>query len=192
MTQIIFGIAGKIASGKDTVADYLQKKLKGRRQGFSDSLETVLNIYDLPITRANLQKLSTLLRQNFSEDILAKAMAKRIRETKDKVIIIDGVRRKTDIQNFQTMKNFYLIYVETAIKIRFSRYIKRNQAVGDQTMTFEEFKQKDNAESEIQIDNLKTNANFVINNNGSLEELYQQIDKIINLPALLPFALQGE
>ena len=34
-------------------------------------------------------------------------------------------------------------------------------------------------ESEIQIKGLRNNADYIINNNGSIEELHNQVDKII-------------
>jgi len=176
---MIIGITGKIASGKDTVANYLQEKLKGVRLGFSDALAETLAIYDLPVTRENLQKLSTILRQNFSEDILAKAMAKKASESGDRAVIIDGVRRNTDIDNFKSQPDFYLIFVETSLEIRYQRYIQRGRGAGDKEMSLAEFTDKDNAESEKQIGGLKDQAQYVVGNNGTLEELYHQLENII-------------
>ncbi len=179
MGKTILGLTGKIACGKGTFADYLIEKYKAKKFGFSDPLKETLLIYDIDLTRHNLQTLSTILRQNFSEDILAKALMKRAIAAKKNIIIIDGVRRLTDIENFRQLKNFSLIYIDTDEKIRFNRYVKRNQSPGDQNMNYEDFIKKDNAESENQIEGLKKFAKHVISNNGEVEELYKKTDEII-------------
>lgn len=178
MEKIIIGLTGKIGSGKDTVAKHLIGKYGGQSYSYSDALNEVLNIYNLPITRENQQKLSTVLRQNFSEDVLAKAMEKKVINSIGPIVAITNVRREADIADIKKLPNFYLIYVETDQQIRFNRYVLRNQSIGDTEMTFEEFQLKDKAESEGQIEGLKEKANFVINNNGTLEDFYKQIDSI--------------
>lgn len=178
--KIVIGLAGKLACGKGTISDYLIKNYGAIMHRFSDSLREVLSIYDLSISRDNMQNLSTVLRQHFSEDILAKAMVKKAREAKNDIIVIDGVRRFTDVKNFFKLRNFYFIFIETDQNKRYQRYIKRNENTGDAEMTFQDFQKKDSAESESQIDSLKDKAHFIIDNNGTFEELYQQVDKVLN------------
>lgn len=179
MKKIILGLTGKIACGKGTFADYLIEKYRAKKFGFSDPLKETLSIYDIELTRHNLQMLSTLLRQNFSEDILAKALMKRATAAKENIVIIDGVRRLTDIENFRSLDNFFLVYIDTDEKIRYERYIRRNQSPGDEKMSYEDFRKKDNAESENQIEGLKKFTKYIITNNGSVEELLQKTDEII-------------
>lgn len=178
MIKVILGLTGRIGSGKDTVAKYLIDKYEGQSFSYSDALKEVLAIYNLPITRENQQKLSTLLRQNFSEDILANAMEKKVVEALGPIVAITNVRREADVADIKNLPNFFLIYVDASPQIRYERYIKRNQSLGDTEMTFEEFINKDNAESEAQIEGLKEKADFIIANNGALEELFAQIDEI--------------
>lgn len=179
MKKIILGLTGKIACGKGTFSDYLIEKYGAKKFGFSDPLKETLSIYDIDLTRHNLQTLSTILRQNFSEDILAKALMKRATSAKENIVIIDGVRRLTDIENFRSLDNFFLVYIDTDKKLRYDRYVKRNQSPGDKKMPLEEFQKKDNAESENQIEGLKKFANHIISNNGSVEQLLQKTDEII-------------
>jgi dephospho-CoA kinase len=180
MTKIILALTGRIGSGKDTVAKYLVDKYGGQSLSYSDALKEVLEIYNLPTTRENQQKLSTILRQNFSEDILANAMEKKVASSEGPVIAITNVRREADIEDIRKMSGFFLIYVEAEYKIRYQRYVLRNQSQGDTQMTDEEFSKKDNAESEAQIEGLKEKAAFVITNNGTLEELYAQTEEVWN------------
>ena len=176
--KIIIGLAGKMASGKEAVSQYAIEKYNAKKIRFSDPLRQILDILDLPDSRKNLQTLSTTIRQNFSEDILSDAVMKLISRMKDNVIIIDGVRREADIKNFRELKNFFLIYVDASPEKRYERSVARNENPNDREMTREDFDKKDEAEPEIQIESLKGESNFLIDNNGTLEETYIQIENI--------------
>jgi len=177
--KTIIGLAGKIASGKETVGKYLIKKFGAKKIRFSDPLRKILGILNLPDSRQNLQTLSTIIRQNFGENILAKSVMRTVARSKNNLIIIDGVRRASDIDDFKKNKNFYLIYIEASQENRYKRCVKRNENPGDDKMTFDDFNKKDNAESEMQIESLKKKANFTIDNNQSFESLYRQIENIL-------------
>jgi dephospho-CoA kinase len=179
MSKVIIGLVGELAAGKGTVAAYLKKKYQAMSFGFSDPLRQTLDLYDITKTRENAQQLSTVLRQTFGENILATAMAKRVREATADLIIVDGVRRFTDIKNLQPMLNFNLIYIKTDPEIRYQRYTKRNQFVGDDTMTFEEFEAKDGAEADRQVPKVGKKAKYTIDNNDTLEQLHRQIEEIL-------------
>lgn len=176
--KIIIGLAGKMASGKETVSKYFSDKYGAKKIRFSDPLRQILDILDLPDSRQNLQTLSTAVRQNFGEDILTKATLKLVSQLNSNLIVIDGVRRAADIKNFRELKNFFLIYVDTSQEKRYERSVARNENPSDREMTHEEFDKKDDAEPEIQIESLKKEADFLIDNNGTLEETYSQIENI--------------
>jgi len=177
--KIILGLVGELAAGKGTVTDYLKKNYAAVSFRFSDSLRETLDCYDLKISRDNMQKISTVLRENFGENILAKAMAKKVMESDDKIIIIDGVRRHTDLENLSGLPGFNLIYITGETKIRYERYIKRDENTGDNSLTFTDFRAKEQAEADRQIPEVGQTAKYKIDNNGSLEELYRQVDEII-------------
>lgn len=175
MTKCILGFAGKIGSGKDTLAHYCLQKLGGQCVSFSDPLKEILHAYQLQSSRENLQKLSTLLRTHFSEDILAQGLEKKIHEASGPIVAITNVRRHVDVELLKKFQRFYLVYVEADPETRFQRYLMRNQSPGDRDMAFEEFQKNDTSESEAQIEGLKEKAHLVIKNNESIEKLYQTL-----------------
>lgn len=177
--QIIIGLAGKMASGKEAAGKYLAEKYGAKKIRFSDPLRQMLDVMDLPDSRKNLQTLSTSVRQNFGDDILSKAMMKLVSGLKDNLIIIDGVRRKTDIENFRNSKKFFLIYIEASTETRYARSVARAENPSDREMTREEFEKKDEAEPEARIETLKNAADFIIDNNGTLEETHNQLENIL-------------
>ena len=62
---------------------------------------------------------------------------------------------------------------------RINEIISRKENTDDQTKTFEEFQKDAQSETELRIADMKDQADFIINNNGTLEELHKQIDEII-------------
>jgi len=179
MNKTIIGFAGEIGCGKDTAVNYFKDKYGAVPIKFSALLRDVLNRLYLDVSRENLQKLSTILRDNFGQDLFSKVVAKDVENSKEKIIVIDGVRRQTDLENLKILPGFKLVYIKTDGKIRFDRIVKRGENAGDQTKTFEQFKLENQAEAENQIRELKTHANVVIDNNRALEDLYEQLDKLI-------------
>lgn len=179
MPKIILGLAGEIASGKGTVAKYICEKYDGSSHRFSTMLRDVAKRMYLPENRENLQKISTIFRENFFDDILSSVIAKDVKNDEHKIIAIDGVRRMADIAYLKKLPNFKLVYISTSLEKSFERITKRNENSDDEGKTFEEFKKDHEREAELQIRNLEGKADFVVDNNGTFEELYSQIDKII-------------
>ena len=56
---------------------------------------------------------------------------------------------------------------------------KRNENAGDDKKTFADFINDGKKEAELEIPTVMGNASFTINNDGSLEDLYKQINEII-------------
>ncbi|NMB92450.1 MAG: hypothetical protein GYA31_02405, partial [Parcubacteria group bacterium] len=140
----------------------------------------ILNRLYLKHSRENISKLSTILRKNFSEDILARTIYEDIKKDKKNVIIVDGVRRMADISYLKKLPEFKLIYIDADMEKRYQRIILRGENVDDTSKTFEQFKKDHELETELQIVNLKDFADIVIDNNGNFENLFKQVDDIIN------------
>ena len=179
MSRIILGLTGEIASGKGTTAKYICEKHGGSSHRFSTMLRDIANRMYLEESRENLQKISTIFRENFFGDILSSVIAKDVENDKHEVIAIDGVRRLADIEYLKKLPGFKLVYIEADMKKRYERITARGENTDDTTKTFEDFKKDHEREAELQIKDLKNHADFVINNNGSLEDLYKQVDEII-------------
>jgi len=164
---------------RQDLVNYLKEKHNASSFRYSDPLRKTLEIFDLEISRDNMQTLSTVLRHNFGENLLAKAMLKQSKDANAEIVVVDGIRCFTDIENFSCLKNFHLVYIATDQKTRYRRYGLRNENIGDEAMTFEHFEKKDQAEADRQVPEVAKLAKFTIDNNGTLEELYQQIETIL-------------
>lgn len=176
MGKIIVGIAGEIASGKDTVAHYLANRYGAKMFMFSDPLRDVLGRIHVAQTRENLTKVSGALRGAFGENLLSHAIAEDAVRDPNPIVVIDGVRRQSDIEAVKGFPEFSLLYVEASIETRYSRIVRRRQNADDDTKTFEDFQKDHLLETEVGIPALKGQARYVIDNEGPLEELYAKVD----------------
>ncbi len=175
----IIGLTGPIASGKGTVAGYLEKEYQAQNFKFSKILRDVLDRLYLEQNRDNLIKMSIILRENFGQDILAKIIAADVKGVDSEIIVIDGIRRPADIKYLKDIVGFKLIGVTADAKIRYERLKKRSENKDDQSKSWEQFLEDQKQETEVYISELLKDADIIIDNSKSLEELYKQIDNLI-------------
>jgi dephospho-CoA kinase len=180
MAKLILGIAGEMGSGKGTVAKHVMLEHNGSVHKFSTILRDVLDRLYLEQSRDNMQALSTILRKTYGEDIMAKGMYHDAENDQRELVVVDGVRRMSDITFLKELPHFKLIYIEADMENRYERIVKRGENPDDAKKTFEEFQKAHENESEIQIRDLKNYANYVVNNDGVYADLYKQIDELIN------------
>lgn len=179
MNKIIIGLAAELAGGKGTATKYITEKYNGNSHRFSTMLRDILDRIYLGHSRENMQNLSTILRQTFGEDTMAKVMFEDTKKDEHNVVVVDGVRRPADIKYLRQLSEFKLVYIDADIKKRYERILKRGENPDDATKTFEQFEKDQLGEADAQIRSLKDQADFVVDNNGSFEDLYNQFDKII-------------
>lgn len=182
MIIMLIGLTGTNGAGKGEVAKYLKKK------GFiyfslSDILREELNKKGLEISRENLQNVGNQLRKKFGPGVLAE---KTIKKIKDKSII-DSIRNPEEIRRLREFAKefktvFFLLSVDAPIKLRFERLGKRGRM--ESADTLEEFKEREQFEKGKETHGQQINvcmemADYTVINDGTLEELYDKIDKAL-------------
>ena len=175
--------AGRNGSGKETAAKHASASLKAQHHTYSDILEETYRLwgYDRN-SRPDHQALSTFMRQQKGQDALAIVIDKKCREAKGDYAVVDGARRKTDLDRLMAtfgQENVALIWIETPPTLRYERLKLRKEKRGEQMMTWEEFMVQEVAETEVQLDAIRGMAVYIVDNSGPPEALAPQIDTIL-------------
>jgi len=179
MDKKILVFTGLLASGKGTAAKYFVDKYQASSFRFSTMLRDMLKRVYLPDSRDNMQKLSQFIRETYSQDIMSKVIAKDAESSQNNLVVIDGARRVTDIEYLKKLPGFVLVAIEVDQKTRYQRLVARNENPGDDKKTFEQFAYDEQAEADSEIPFLMQQASVKIDNNGTLEEFYKQLDKLV-------------
>ena len=177
--KIILGFTGLMASGKSTAAKYIKEKYGANTYRFSTALRDVLDRLYLPHKREHMQKLSTVLRESFGEEVLAKIMAEDVKNDPNELVVVEGIRRPGDVEYLKQNPGFVLVEIFTDIETSLTRLNKRGENPDDATKTLEKFKKDQEQESELKITEISKEATERINNNGSLEDLNNRLDELV-------------
>lgn len=182
--KILIALTGEIGGGKGTVAKILQEEL-GKRgytvslHRFSDVLYATLGIWEIPPTRKNLQRIAVLMRGEAWEEmtseerqsILASAVKKIIKNRKEDVVIIDGVRWWEDVPVIRGFPNSIFLYITASPEKRYERRKKANEKSNEGNLTWEGFLENEKAPNEVLIPDIGKMADRRIVNENSLGEL---------------------
>lgn len=178
--KIIIGIAGKNGSGKDTAADYLVEKYNAHKLVFSDLLNEALSVFIEKIGREDNAWLSTNLRSRFGDGVLSAGMKKKIDASQSSLIVISGFRDMGELTMLRGYPGGILLYVSADIRTRWERITKRAVKADDQ-VSFDQFvNEKEKLPSEQYIEKLGEAADFKVVNDGTREELEEQIDAVMD------------
>ena len=177
--KLILGFVGEIASGKGTATKYVVEKHGASSYRFSTPIRKICDVLHLEQSRANMQKISATLRANIGEDVFAKILAEEAKRDPNEIVVIDGIRRPDDIKYLKQLQNFYMINVAADEMTRYKRLVERRENPDDANKTLEQFREQAEEEPERKIREIAAQADFIIDNNGALEDTHQQLDDLI-------------
>lgn len=175
----VVGIVGRGNAGKETTGKILRQNYESFHFVLADRLREIaltLGIYppfNLPLLRA----IDAEIKPNFGKETFVRwtlARAKNFSSlNKPKLISVDGFRSVKETEWFLKQKNTILVAITADAKLRFERGSNRNQN-GEDTTDFNEFIKSDRIEGDW-IDPIIPMAKHTFNNNGSLDDLENQV-----------------
>ncbi len=178
---MIIGITGTIGAGKGTVVEYLKQR------GFSHYsssgiLREILAERRLSATRLNMSMLADELMKQYEGGVL-QVSHERAQQAGDTNYILEAIHRESEAAYIRSIGGV-MLGVDADIRTRFERSIRRGDGEKDD-VTFEQFlensKREDDGKGETgaNIRAVLRDADAVITNDGSPEELYAQIDAVL-------------
>lgn len=183
--KIIIGFVGHICSGKGEAIKYLVEKHGFIATSNSDQIREEIKKRGQEITRENLAVTAGDLREKYGPGILAQRAWDKIKEQNFEKVIFDAIRTLGEVDFLKTLPNFHLIAIEADQKIRFERIKKRIIPGQTDPVTWEGFlaAEKRDLGHGMNIQDCIEIAEFSVTNEGTKDELYKQLDKILsNLP----------
>lgn len=179
--KTIIGLIGEKGAGKGLVSKFLIENFNAIHYGTSKILRRTIEDLHLPATRDNFVKLAIVLKEGFGPSVVIDSLIKDMEKNGSDIIIADGIRMHGDVKPFREKygDSFHLIYVTADLKIRYERSKKRNEKAGEDKMTLSDFVAEEGRLTEVSIHEIGKKADYLIDNNGTLEELNEQIIKTI-------------
>ena len=184
MTSIVFGLTGKNASGKGTVADILRQN-EFTYHSLSDALRDELNLLGKEETRENLIEIGNKLREEGGPGVLADKLVSKLDTAENH--IVDSIRNPSEVNSLKqksSLCKFFLISVNADARLRYDRLCTRGR-IGDSD-SWEKFVEQERQEdtsddpNKQQLSKTMSMADYIIDNSGTLDELEEQVKKIIS------------
>lgn len=176
---MIIGVTGRYGSGKDTVAEILQR-MNFFHVSFSDLLREELQKRKQPKTRDNLIAVGNELRSRYGPDFLAKLALEKVGEGEN--YVFTSLRNPAEVKLLQKRPDFLLINILAPEKVRLQRLIERSRE-GD-PRTLDELRKKEAIENSAdpnaqQLQYVAKMAKVVLVNDSSLERLQEKVEQLV-------------
>ena len=176
----VLAFVGAPASGK-TEAASVAKALGIPIITMGDVVRAELRRRGLPLSDENAGRIASELRAQEGMDAIAKRCIPEVRAIAGKkaVIVIDGIRGISEVETFKKEfgTDFTLVRVDAPLNLRYERIKTRGR--GDDSLSIEEFKTREERENEWGLGEAMKNADKVITNTDSRELFKEQIEEIL-------------
>jgi len=175
---MIIGLTGTKASGKGEIAKILEKK-GFRYYSLSDEVREEAKQRGMEnYTIKNLQDIGNELRERYGNGVWAKRIIQRINSAESNVI--DGIRNIGEIEELNKEYEFNLIAVDVSQEKRFDRLFKRARPSDPKNIeALLEMDKRDLGMDETnsgqQVSKCMELANYKINNEGDVYDLYENV-----------------
>lgn len=180
--MIIIGITGTLGAGKGTVVDYLVEKKGFVHYSVRSFLIKEIEKLNMPINRDSMVLVANELRAKHAPAYIVEQLFEEAKKSGNNCII-ESIRTPGEVDALKLKGNFYLFAVDAKPEIRYNRITHRKSETDN--VSFETFLSNEKREMES-LDPNKQNlsrcidmASFKFENNGTISELIDQIEKII-------------
>lgn len=171
----LIGLTGTNGSGKGEAAAFFKKKGYAYFS-LSDVIRDELHKEGKVDSRDNLIKKGNELRKKHGPDILARMVREKVKGK----AVIDSIRNPSEVEYLRKEKDFILLAIDAPVELRYERVQRRGRQ--ESVSTLEEFRRKEkeemtDSEKGQQLHSCMKMADFVIMNEGTLEDLHLKLEE---------------
>lgn len=178
----IIGLAGTNGSGKDTVGQVLAEDYGYFVVSATEMLEEELKKRGLSFERENKRKVGNEWREQHGLSAIVDKAIEQAKEAGADKLVIGSLRHPAEAERVKEL-NGTVVWVDADPKIRYERIQSNNRGRVEDNKTFEQFLQEEQDEmhstgeaAAISGAEVKKLADIFIQNNGTRDELLEQID----------------
>jgi dephospho-CoA kinase len=174
---LVLGLTGPNASGKGEAAAYLAS-LGFTVHSLSDVVRDEARTRGLEPARQNLIRVGNDLRREGGAGALAERILPRLRGRS----VVDSIRNPAEVEVLRRLDRFALLAVRASARVRFERSRARGRAGDAETLeAFEAGERQENASDPLaqRLDATAALADEIVENTGSLGDLYARLDEIV-------------
>ena len=184
MQRIIIGLVGPIASGKGFLASHLTD-LGFEYQSLSDRVRDEARLRSVELNRKNLQDIGNELREKFGGQVLAERTAILLLDSENP-IVIDSIRNPGEIEFLRETLGVKIIGITAPEELRLEWYLSRSRERNEDGVSVEDFMRANSRDlgqgesiSGQQVNKCLEMADYIIENNGSKEQLIEICDHLL-------------
>ena len=171
----VLSICGLPGSGKTTAIEAIEDL--GVVVTMGDVVRNEAKKRNLEPSGNNIGKIAKELREKGGSAIIAEKCVDLIKNRKEDVIFVDGVRSLSEINIFRKFWKFPIIAIIVDEEKRFKRLFERNRS--DDPKSIEDLQERDKREIEFGLDKVLENADYIIQNNTTIEDLKKKTREVV-------------
>lgn len=175
----IIGITGTLGAGKGTLVDYLVNEKNFLHFSVRQYLIGVIEKRDLEVNRDSMTSVANELRANNSPSFIIEELYSEAKHA-GKNSIIESIRTPGEIDFLKKQGEFILLAVDADAELRYKRItIRASETDNINFDTFVANEKREMNSSDANKQNLGKcikMADIVLNNNGSIDQLIDQLN----------------
>jgi len=175
--KVVVGVAGMPGAGKAVVSRVAHEN------GYAivimgDVVREETKRRGLKLTPENVGKVMLQLREEKGQEIVASRCILKVSNANADFVLVDGIRSLIEIQEFKKrFTNFALVAVHSSPETRFGRVFRRKRS--DDPSIWQVFHERDLRELSVGQGNVIAMADYIIANEGTLEEYTAKINEVL-------------
>ncbi|MDD3281544.1 MAG: AAA family ATPase [Bacteroidales bacterium] len=181
--MVIIGITGTIGAGKGTIVDYLTSKKNFKHHSVRSYLLNEIKKRNLEPNRDSMVLVANQLRESHTPSFIIDELTKEAVKNHSNSVI-ESIRTEGEVLSLRKYPNFYLFAVDALPEIRYQRIVLRSSETDNiDYQTFIQNEKREFTSANPNNQNLKRCielSDFKFVNNGSIQELYNQIENVLS------------
>ncbi len=173
--KTLLAFVGLPASGKSTAIEAVREL--GPTITMGDVIREETSRQKLDPSPENIGKIAQTIRVEYGDDVIAKRCIEKIKNLKESVILIDGIRSMIEVKRFREHWSLFIIAIICSDELRFQRIKARGRS--DDTINMAKIEERDTREAEFGLEDVISKADYTVYNTKDANYLVTQVRNLV-------------